>query len=424
MRKDRTKELSVKANMIYNTVGTTIYNFCIWLASVLIVKLSGFADAGLFSLAITVTNAPAVIALFNMRNFQASDLNGEYTDRTYITSRAISNLIAFVICTGMIFFYRYDLMKSMTILAYMMFKIVEGVVDVYHGIDQRKGRMDYVGISLSIRGIGSLVAFLLVFHFTSSLLICFLAMTLVSIAVVFFYDRRMVKPLLDGRVTEHLSKQVFALLLTCLPLAVVYFLNSLSMMIPRLTLEKYFGQEVMGYYSSVSTPTIVVQVAAGSLIAPLIPVLTRCFRSREKRGFLKTICGFYLVAAVLTLLAVVLAYFFGDWLLTAFFGEGILPYVYLFIPILLMSVLIAVNATLFAILTLMRIIRPQYVIGIAGFLAAIVSSLTIVKTLSVDGVVWATMITTLIQIGIQIVMMLVGIRRQFGGEHEQETTER
>ena len=105
----------------------------------------------------------------------------------------------------------------------------------------------------------------------------------------------------------------------------------------------------------------------------------------------------------------------GEWLLTTFFGEGILPYVYLFIPILLMSVLIAANCTLFAILTLMRIIRPQYVIGIAGILAAIVLSVTMVKGLSMDGVVWATMITILIQTAIQIVMMLVGIRKQFHG---------
>ncbi len=415
MRRDPTKELSVKANMIYNTFGATLYYFCIWLASVLIVRLSGFEDAGIFSLAITVTNAPAVISLFNMRNYQASDLNGEYTDKTYITSRTVSNLIALIICVGMILFYRYDLLKSMTVLAYMLFKVVEGAADVYYGIDQKKGRMDYAGISLSIRGLGSFAAFLIVFRLTNSLLVCFLVMTLVSLAVVFFYDRRMVKPLLDGRETEHLRKQVFALLLTCLPLAVVFFLNNLSIMVPRLALESYFGSEVMGFYSSVSTPTVVVQVAAQTLIAPLVPGLTRRFQSKDKKGFLKALGAFYLFAAVLTVVAVVLGYFFGEWLLKAFFGEGILPYVYLFIPILLMSVLIAVNCSLFAILTLMRIIRPQYVIGIAGILAAIVLSMTMVKSMSMDGVVWATLITIFIQTGIQIVMMLVGIRKQFHG---------
>jgi len=38
-----------------------------------------------------------------------------------------------------------------------------------------------------------------------------------------------------------------------------------------------------------------------------------------------------------------------------------------------------------------------------------------VKSMSMDGVVWATLITIFIQTGIQIVMMLVGIRKQFHG---------
>ena len=415
MNKDSTKELSVKGNMLYNTVGAISYNFFIWLASVMIVRLSGYSDAGLFSLAITITNSPAIISTFNMRSYQASDLNGEYTDRTYITSRTVSNLIALIICIGMIIFYRYDLMKSMTILAYMLFKVVEGAADVYYGIDQKKGRLDYAGVSLSIRGLGSFVAFLLMFHFTGSLLICFLVMTLVSASVVFCYDRKVVKPLLDGRETKNLWKRVFALLLTCLPLVVVLFLNNLSIMIPRLALESYFGEEVMGYYSSVSTPTVVISVAAATLMAPLVPELTRRFQSKDKKGFLKTICEFYLVATVLTMISVGLAYYLGVRLLTTFFGEGILPYVYLFIPILLMSVLIAVNTTLFAILTLMRIIRLQYMIGVVGILASIVLSVTMVKSMSMDGVVWATLVSIFIQIGIQIVLMLVRIRKQFHG---------
>lgn len=406
-------ERSVRTNMIFNTVGSTIYYFCIWLASVIIVRMSGFVDAGIFSLAITITNSPAIISFFNMRNFQASDLRGEYTDKTYISSRVVSNAIAFLICAAMIVFYGYDLLKSVTILAYMCLKLVEGAADVYYGIDQRKGRLDYAGISMTIRGIGVLAVFIIVFQLTNSLLISFIAMTLFSLSFVLIYDRRMVRPLLDGQKTERLWHAVGSLLLTCLPLAVVLFLNNLSIMIPRLALESYYGEEIMGYYSSVSSPTVVVQVAAQTLIAPLVPGLTRRFVNKEKSAFLKAIGAFYAFAAVLTVVALLLAHFFGEWLLVTFFGEAIRPYVYLFIPILLMSVLIAVNVSLFAILTLMRIIKPQYIIGIVGILTAIVTAFTVVKDVGIDGVVSGTMIVIGVQTLIQIVMIAIGIRKQF-----------
>lgn len=408
-----TKVRSVKTNMLFNTVGSTLYYFCVWLASVIIVRLSGFVDAGLFSLAMTVTNSPAVIALFNMRNFQASDLNGEFTDQTYMVSRVVSCAASFALCIGMVLFYGYEPMKAATILVFMCFKIVEGAVDVLYGIDQRKERLDYAGISLSIRGIGTLVAFIVVFLLSKSLLVSFLAMTLVSLSVVVIYDRHVTRPLMDGRKTEELWKAVGRLLLICLPLAVVLFLNNYAIMIPRLVLENNFGEEIMGYYSSVSSPTVVVQVAAQTLFAPLVPGLTRYYTEKQKKPFLKGLFGFFAFAGVLTVIAIALAYFFGEWLLVTVFGEEIVPYVYLFIPILLMSVLIAVNVALFAVVTLMRIIKPQYIVGVAGILSSLLLSFALIPKTSCDGVIAATMISMGVQILIQIIMIAAGVKKHF-----------
>lgn len=399
--------------MLFNTVGSTIYYFCVWIASVIIVRLSGFVDAGLFSLAMTVTNSPAVIALFNMRNYQASDLDGEFTDKTYLSSRVVSCAISFVICVGMVLFYGYDPMKAATILIFMGFKIVEGAADVLYGVDQKQERLDYAGISLTIRGIGSLVAFIVAFKMSNSLLVSFIAMTVVSLAVVLIYDTRVTKPLLDGRKTEELWKNVGKLLVICLPLAVVLFLNNYAIMIPRLVLESTYGEEVMGYYSSVSSPTVIVQVAAQTLFAPLVPGLTRYFTEKQKKPFLKGLFGFFAFAGVLTIIAIALAYFCGEWLLVAVFKEEIIPYVYLFIPILLMSVLIAVNVALFAVVTLMRIIKPQYLVGIAGIVSSIILSFALIPQMSCDGVVTATMLSMAAQIIIQIIMIAVGVRKHF-----------
>ena len=64
---------SVQANMLFNTVGSVIYYFCIWLSSVLIVRMSGYTDAGIFSVAMTVTASPAIFGLFHVRNYQVSE---------------------------------------------------------------------------------------------------------------------------------------------------------------------------------------------------------------------------------------------------------------------------------------------------------------------------------------------------------------
>ena len=84
---------SVKKNMLFNTVGSLVYYVCQWLPTVLIVRLSGYSDAGILSIAMSVTAAPAIIGLFNMRSYQVSDIQEVYNNDAYIKSRTVTNVL-------------------------------------------------------------------------------------------------------------------------------------------------------------------------------------------------------------------------------------------------------------------------------------------------------------------------------------------
>ncbi|MCI8327587.1 MAG: oligosaccharide flippase family protein [Lachnospiraceae bacterium] len=394
---------SVKQNMIWNTAGSLIYYFCQWLMSVLIVRISGFADAGILSLALSVTAAPAIVGLFNIRSYQVSDIEGQYSDEVYIRSRIYTSVLAYLTCIGVVLINGYPMKKAVVILMFMFFKISEGFADVYYGIDQKRERMDYAGISLSVRGIGTLILFFGVFLLTENLLLSIVAMTIFSFLVVFLYDRKVagVKKEREEK-RANIATLVKSLLWVCFPLAVVAFLNNLSISVPRLFLERYYGEEIMGIYSSVSSPTTVIQLAAMTLFAPLIPPLTAEYHKRNKKNFMKMIGQFFLLIAVLTMICLIGGKLFARWGLVLLFGAEIEPYVYLFFPVVLIAVLIALNASLFSICTLMREIKTQYLIGFAGIIGALLLSVTEVKTDSMIGVNWAMIGTLLIQIVIQL----------------------
>ena len=67
--------------------------------------------------------------------------------------------------------------------------------------------------------------------------------------------------------------------------SLVAFLNNLSLTVPRTHLEKFHGADVMGYYASVSSPTMVIQLAAVTLFAPLVPIITERFLEVERLQF-------------------------------------------------------------------------------------------------------------------------------------------
>ena len=428
------KVRTVQQNMLFNTVGSLIYYVCQWLISVIIVRVSGFGDAGLLSLAMSATAAPAIVGLFNVRSYQVSDMDGQYTGREYMRSRVYTNVLSVVACLLVVLYYGYSLDKAIIIMSFMGFKVVEGMADVYYGIDQKNERMDYAGISLTIRGIGSMVVFFAAFiivgnvslimmsdtqpisdtmFVTVRLLISIVAMSLFSLAVVLFYDRRKVKRYVEETPIDKavMRKQVKSLLITCFPLAVVAFLNNMSLTIPKLYLEQFFGEKVMGIYSSVASPTIVIQLAATTLFAPLIPPLTVEFNNGNKKNFLSGLKKFALLIGAITIAALIGSKLLAHWGLVLLFGTDIEPYVYLFIPVIIVSILIAINASMFSVCTLIRAIKSQYLIGGFGILAAVIGSLTIVKEYSMDGVVWALVATLLVQILIQFIIIYRKVKK-------------
>ena len=73
------KELSFSKNAIYNTVGTLISGFSLWLTTLVVVRLcNDYTNAGIWQLAISVTNIFVTIAIFNLATFYVSDVENNF----------------------------------------------------------------------------------------------------------------------------------------------------------------------------------------------------------------------------------------------------------------------------------------------------------------------------------------------------------
>ena len=392
---------STLANIFFNSFGTIFYYGCQWLTTVLIVRLTGFTDKGIYDLAMTFTAAFGILALFNTRQYQVSDVIGEYSDQTYIRSRLAAMGISFLICSAGVFINGYTLYKCAVILLYMLHKCGEAWIDVYHGIDQKNGRMDYVCYSYIIRAVLMLLSFCGVLYLTKDLICAVGSMTLVTFLVAFFYDRHTAERFMEKE--EKAAKQALKkLMLAMLPLVIVAVTNNLSISVPKYFLEKYYNDTVLGYYSSVATPSMVVQVGAQTIFIPLITPLADRLKENDKRGFIAILKKVGIACLVLSVLALIASALFGEWFLVLMFKEEIRPYVYLFVPIIISTLMISINASLFPVCTVLREIKGQLAVGICGLLVSVAASVICVKKYSMDGVVVSLLITLAVQIIIEI----------------------
>ena len=355
------KQENMKKNVLWNTVGSIFYCMCQWLITVLVVRIDSFEASGLLSLAMTTSSSFSAISLFNMRQFQASDVNEEYSSKEYFGSRILTCITAQAACM----LYAAVTSNSMSgywcIVLFMLVRLAEAFVDVFHGINQKFDRYDIIGKSYIARGILTIVAFTTGLIFTKSLVVALTVVAVLNLLVAFTYDFSSTGKLENIR--PIISRRVLRLLATCIPLVIFSFLLSLENLIPKNLLESVHGVEELGIYASIASPTLVVQVMASVAFAPFLPQFIKLYVDGEIKAFRAMFHKILLALLGLALVIIAGAALCGRLGLTVLFGKDILEYYYLFMPIVLCTILTAVIWILSSIVTAMRKIK-SLLIGI------------------------------------------------------------
>jgi O-antigen/teichoic acid export membrane protein len=320
----------VAKNALWNSIGMLVYFACQWLVTVAVVRLSDdFANAGNLSLAMNISNVLFVLAAYNNRYFQVSDINNEYNDSEYLVSRMLTCTGAVLLCVVFIFIENFSAMQRLIILCYMLFRANEAFIDVFYGIDQKNWRMDYIGLSMVIRGVSMLVAFtLLVWQL--DLLSAIIGITATSLIINFLFDIQKTKKL--ASFTAFAGKKIFSLLKRCFPLMLVLLICTVIVSFARYMIERIHGEEALGIFASATSPTLVINVSASLLFAPLVNLLAESLKKGDKGRFFRLFTASFAIIAGITIIFTAASYFFGEWILKIIYGDKsdlIVPHVYL-----------------------------------------------------------------------------------------------
>ena len=285
-----------------------------------------------------------------------------------------------------------------------MFKISEAYVDVYHGIIQRGMRMDYIGKSFIIRGVVSNLLFIGSMILTQNLLISIVVLAVSSSILIFIYDRKKAKAFRSDPDTTSV-KMVLALLIECLPLAIYTLVSNLVISLPRISLEDIRGTEVLGIYASVAIPAAIIQVVAGYIFSPMLTVFAEYISSKNFKAFntlfLKTVAYIVLFSFAMILGGTL----FGEFGLMLLFGDKIINYTYLFIPILVISSLTALTWFIGLLLTVLREFRGLIIASVVAFLTCLFGSAWFIELYGINGASLILIIALLLQIGIMGMFM-------------------
>lgn len=335
--------------------------------------------------AMATGNVFTALATYNMRTYQVSDVDDEYSPQNYIGFRIATILGSLVV------FAVYSLLVSpgvetlLCMLIYLLFKADESFVNVLYGIDQKASRMDYIGVSQGVRGVLSIGAFAGVLAVSESLEAALAAMFASCVAVTLVYDVPFSGKL--QKISPRLDKVTFVRMLKkCAPIVSALVVYGLVATVARQYYGIAYGEEALGIYAAVATPCVIVQVLANYLYSPFLLPLAESWKRDDVKVFIRKLGRLLVALVAVSVLCIAGAALFGPWFLETVYGHSIEDYSWMITPAITAAALMALSYFFTDLLTLVRRFAFALAVNVAAMVACAVSIAAFTQIWGMNGV--------------------------------------
>lgn len=368
-------QVSEKKNFLWNMLGSGIYAASSMLLSLLVIKIVGANQGGIFSIAITLSQMLVYIAYFETRTFQVTDSTNKYRFSEYHTTKIFLCLLMILVSVVYVLvIQRYYLEKAVIVLLVCLLRLQDGYADVYEAQLQKQGRLDLAGKSLAYRTILFSVSLCVVLLLTGDLIFSLIVSNIFGLVGVWVFDIEVMRVVGKISVTRDMGK-VKQIIMSCVPLFIGVFCWTYILSASRIAIDGNMASEFQSYYQVIFMPVSVINLFAQFLFRPLLPRFAEDYNSKKYAGFYsllrKGIAGIFL----LTIICMIGAYVLGIPVLSILSGCKLDDYRGELVFLVFAGGFNAISFTFYYILTVMRETKGILVnYLIAAFVAFAISS--------------------------------------------------
>lgn len=340
--KQEAENKTMRKNVIFNTLSHLIYMFALWTMTMITPRIGSSADAGIFTIVLSVSNICTAISTFAIQAYISSDIKRKFSDSQYLYFCLTSTAIAFVVALILCFSFGYYTSELIwTVLIYCIFTFTDNITSIMNASMIRIKKNYYFGYALIIKSIVILSLFVIGLLTTKNLTITFAIMACFSILYLVFVSY----PLLKIHTKEKFSitKVMYKAALTLFFLALPIFINRLVFStissFPRLVLEQYYSKELVGYFGTMASISTVIQSAVAPIFSQFSPKFALNYNNHQKRSFFVLMAQIFAFIFAMTFIAFVCSLFLDKWLLGLLYPKDkeILDYAYYFKYIILLN---------------------------------------------------------------------------------------
>ena len=353
---------NIKKDYFWNSLGVFAQNAISPVLLIVITRINGIDDAGLFSFTLSLAIIFWAFSIWGARTYQVSDVEHKYKAQSYVMVRLLLSGLVLLAAVVFALINQYDFEKTALILILVVYKIVESVADAVFGILQIHGKLYLTGRSLVYKAVLGFGVFVGIEVITKDLLLASAGFALAYLLVLFVFDIPRARKLDVVWSTKHLSYHVttaIEIIRRCAPIASVIFMSMFALLIPRYFVDLFHPEEI-GYFGILAMPITAFILLITFIIQPNVVRLSQLFAQKSFQEYRKIINRIIVVIALISLLALPVVYFIGPALLHLIFGLDFENYRTLLILFVFGAVINAFVTIYINLLTIMRHFRIQF----------------------------------------------------------------
>lgn len=409
---DRVPSGNVGRTMFWLTFGTLLYVAMQWILTVLVFKVAGPEANGDYTLGLSSSSVAYAVVMFGMRPYQISDTRGEFADNAYFASRVITSVLAVAVALLTLPFTADFARLWPLLVVFLLFRITEGWMDVFHGVLQKADRMDKAGIALILRAVVEALVFALLIGSTGSVFVAVSGILGVSLISLLVLEWRWTRPYLDGIPLSRAGGwgRGFDLVRRCTPLLAANLAYSAVVFLSRNSVGEVWGTELLGFYGAISAPLLLVPLVVSSLYTPFMGHLAEYRLSGQPRRLLALSAKLFGAILGLILVAFALLPFVGPPVLSLIFGPSVLAHMDLLAPVAASVSLTALVGFGNAVLTAVRRVEWTMIAAVVAVALVLLVGNPLVVAYGANGASFALIVGQGAQLMVTMVGFLVALR--------------
>jgi O-antigen/teichoic acid export membrane protein len=406
--------VSLVKNFSWTMAGNAVYAASQWAAIVVLAQLESPAVVGQYALGLAISAPVVILANLALRQVLATDTRREYLFGHYRGLRVVTSAAAVVAIAAILGAGGYDWATVGVVMAVGLSKALDGVSDIFWGLDQLHERMDLIGKSLIVRNLLSIAVLAGGVVVTGSLFVGALLSAGASAAVLLVYDvpaaARISRPR-AGETGDEIDARwdrtaISRLARRALPLGLASSLVAFSVYVPRYFVDQSFGTRAFGIFSAIAYLGLVTDTAVQALGQSVTSRFARYYAAGDLRSYVGLLLKLLAIVVVLGVAGVVGALVLGEWGLNLLYGAAYAErtdvLVWAMVAAGIQYVASCLNYALMATRSFQRFLLPYSLVAVT----AVVSSWLLVPTKGLVGAAWAACIVGVVNCLIPIVIFL------------------